>query len=72
MGFSHSFIIWILNYISSTYFYLLINDLTSPLLKEGRGIRKGCPLSLSPLIFILVVESLSYLISNVLTIKIAT
>ena len=54
---------WILGCLSSATFAVLINGTPSKFFPASRGIRQGCPLS--PLLFILVIEGLSLLISNV-------
>jgi hypothetical protein len=48
---------WIMGSISSVYFVVLINGLTSYFFKPARGSRQGC--HLSPLFFLLIVKGLS-------------
>eukprot|EP00253_Pinus_taeda_P004657 PITA_04657 len=60
LGFSYSFISWIMGCISNVSFAVLINGAASPFIKSQRGLRQGCPLS--PLLFLLVAEGLSRLI----------
>jgi hypothetical protein len=61
-GFFHSFVIWILNCISTKSFAILINGSAAPFFEVERGLKQGC--SLSPLLFFLVVKRLSGLITN--------
>lgn len=60
LGFKIDFINWIMGYINSASYAVLINGATSPFFKGKRGLRQGCPLS--PLLFLLVAEGLSQLI----------
>jgi hypothetical protein len=62
LGFSHQFVVWVMNCITSTSFVVMINGETSPFFKPGRGLRQGCPLS--PLLFLLIVEGLSRLLKE--------
>ena len=48
--------------VSSACFAVLFNGSPSNFFKASRGIRQGCPLS--PLLFILIIESLSRIILN--------
>ena len=48
--------------LTSTNFVVLINGTHSKFFSASRGIRQGCPLS--PLLFILVIEGLSLLITD--------
>eukprot|EP00253_Pinus_taeda_P016622 PITA_16622 len=62
LGFSYTFISWIMGCISNVSFAVLINRATSPFFKSQRGLRQGCPLS--PLLFLLVAEGFSRLVHN--------
>ena len=53
---------WIMACLTSTNFAILVNGTPSRFFATSRGIRQGCPLS--PLLFILVIEGLSLLISD--------
>jgi hypothetical protein len=57
LGFEVPFITWIMSCLTSTSFAVLINGSASPFFTPERGLRQGC--SLSPLLFLLVVEGLS-------------
>jgi hypothetical protein len=50
---------WIMSCVKSVSYVVLINGEPSQFFQRGKGLRQGCPLS--PLIFILVMESLSIL-----------
>lgn len=64
LGFNVSFVIWVMECISTTSFAVLINGTASPFFKAERGLRQGCPLS--PLVFLLVAEGLNrYIIEAV-------
>ena len=54
---------WIMGCVVSSNFVVLVNGLPSDFFLISRGIRQGCPLS--PLLFILIIEILSLMISNV-------
>jgi len=56
-GFEVPFIKWMMAFISSVSFAVLINGATWSFFSSERGLRKGCPLS--PLIFLLVAEGLN-------------
>ena len=53
---------WIMGCVVSSNFAFLVNGFPSHLFLISRGIREGC--LLSPLLFILIIESLSLMISN--------
>ena len=57
LGFEVPFIKWVMFFITSVSFSILINGSASFLFHPERGLRQGCPLY--PLIFLLIVESLS-------------
>lgn len=52
---------WIMGCVSSANFSVLINGHPSDFFKGDRGLRQGCPLS--PLLFLLVIEGLSLILS---------
>lgn len=60
LGFSLSFINWIMCYITTVSFSVLINDSTSNFFHLEYNLRQGFPLS--PLLFLLVMEGLSRII----------
>jgi hypothetical protein len=62
LGFSQQSIKWIMNYMKSFNFVVLVNGETSPFFHSGRGLRQVCPLS--PLMLILVIEGLIVLLKN--------
>ena len=51
---------WIMGCVTNAYFAVLVNGIPSEFFLATRGIRQGCPLS--PLLFILIIESLSKII----------
>ena len=53
---------WIMGFLSSPNFALLVNGTPSAFFTTSRGIRQGCPLS--PLLFILVIKGLSLIIKD--------
>jgi hypothetical protein len=54
---------WIMNFVVSPSFVVLLNGEATDFFKSGRGLRQGCPLS--PLLFILVMEGLSLLLKEI-------
>jgi hypothetical protein len=55
-GFSQQTTKWVMSCVTSANFSVLINDETSPFFHNGRELRQGC--SLSPLLFLLIMEGL--------------
>jgi len=55
-GFAPSWIRWINNLLSSSFFSILINGIPSPTFCPSRGIRQGDPLS--PFLFVILAEGL--------------
>jgi len=53
---------WIMTCVVSTSYSILINGEETYFFRSGRGLRQGCPLS--PLLFILVMESPSLLLKD--------
>ena len=53
---------WVLGCVESSKFAFLVNGTPSRFFPISRGIRQGFPLS--PLLFILIIESLNLLIQN--------
>jgi len=64
MGFPSKWRSWIYFYISTVRYYVLINGESSGFFSSSRGLRQGHPLS--PLLFILVMETLSRLVNKVI------
>jgi hypothetical protein len=62
IGLDHKMTNWIMSCVVSTSYSVLINGEATYFFKSGRGLRQGCPLS--PLLFILVMESLSLLLKD--------
>jgi hypothetical protein len=60
VGFGTQLTNWIMSCVDSASFVVLINGEAIDFFRSGRGLRQGCPLS--PLLFILVMESLSLLL----------
>lgn len=60
LRFPLEFINWIMWCITKVSFSVLINGFASPFFHVERGLRQGC--SLSPLLFLLIMEGLSHLI----------
>jgi hypothetical protein len=61
-GFSVSSISWIMSCVTSASFAALINGETSTFFNSERGHRQSCPIS--PLLFILIMESLNILLKQ--------
>jgi hypothetical protein len=61
-GFGVSTTKWIMGCVSNATFAVLINGETTSFFQSERGLRQGCPLS--PLLFILVMEGLSFLLKK--------
>jgi hypothetical protein len=57
LGFSHEWVVWILNLTSSAFFSILIIVVPSHPFSPSHGIRQGYPMS--PFLFIIMVEGLS-------------
>ena len=57
LGFCIGFIRWVMSCITIVSFSVMVNGATSPFFHAERGLRQGC--SLSPLLFLQVVEGLS-------------
>lgn len=62
IGLNPNVINWIMACIENTNYAVIINGIPSPFFSEKRGLRQGCPLS--PLLFILAMNSLSLHIKN--------
>jgi hypothetical protein len=62
LGFAVPFIKWIMSFLTTVSFAVLINGFASPFFHSERGLREGCPLS--PLLFLLVTKGLSRAISE--------
>jgi hypothetical protein len=60
VGFGLHMTNWILACVNSTSFVVLVNGKATDFFRSGRGLHQGCPLC--PLLFILVMESLSLLL----------
>ena len=58
-GFSHTWIRWVMSLITSPFHSILVSGICSATFNPSRGIRKGD--SLSPFIFIIMVEVLGHL-----------
>eukprot|EP00253_Pinus_taeda_P008825 PITA_08825 len=62
LGFSYTFISWIMGCMTNVSFDVLLNGSASTFFSSQRGLRQGCPLS--PLLFLLVAEGFSRLVHN--------
>eukprot|EP00253_Pinus_taeda_P025511 PITA_25511 len=62
LGFPHNFISWIMDCITSPTYSVLNNGSASHFFQAERGLRQGC--SLSPLLFLIVMDGLSGLLAN--------
>lgn len=62
MGFAETWIRWIMSYVNSVTYSVLVNDQPHGLIKPERGIRQGHPIS--PFLFILCVEALVHTINK--------
>ena len=56
LSFCYDFIKWIMAFLTTVSFLVLINGFASPFFTVGRGLREGCPLS--HLLFLLVAKGL--------------
>jgi hypothetical protein len=62
VGFGVALTNWIMACVSSASMAVLVNGEATNFFRSGRGLRQGCPLS--PLLFILVMETLSLLLKT--------
>jgi len=62
VGFGIQMTNWIMSYVTSSSFAVLLNGEATDFFRSGRVLRQGFPLS--PLFFILVIEGLSLLLKN--------
>ena len=60
IGFLDQMVKWILAYVSTANFAVLINGSPTTFFRSSRGLRKGC--SLSPLLFLLMIEGFSKMV----------
>jgi hypothetical protein len=63
LGFSHQFVVWVMNCITFASFVIVINGVAYPLFRPGRGLRQGYPLS--PLLFLLIWENYIIIIAYI-------
>lgn len=62
MGFAQRWVDWIMLCVSTVKYSVLVNDRVAGPIRPQRGLRQGCPLS--PYLFILCSQGLSFLIEN--------
>lgn len=62
LGFPYEFIKWTMSCITDVSYNVLLNGEATPFFTSERGLRQGCPLS--PLLFLLIMEGLSRVISS--------
>lgn len=62
IGLDQELVCWIMACVTNVQFSVLVNGAPSSFFHSSRGLRQGCPLS--PLLFILVMDSLSRLIAS--------
>ena len=62
VSFSVKIFDWVMSYVTSTNFAVLINGEATKFFKSERGLHQGCPLS--PYLFIMIMEGLSLLLSK--------
>eukprot|EP00253_Pinus_taeda_P003262 PITA_03262 len=62
LGFPYSYTKWIMSCISDVSYSVLLNGVATSFFSSERGLSQGCPLS--PLLFLLIMDDLSRLISS--------
>jgi len=62
LGFPYNFIKWTMSCITDVSYSVLLNGEATSFFTSKRGLRQGCPLS--PLLFLLIMEALSRVISS--------